>query len=147
MSWFWKKKVEEKVSPPEDEVEYFAGFSCPNKHAGLCSSTGEITSGVRICRHCGEESRPSVIRVTWQYFPGAYNTTHRWASGEEFVRFLDKKDTVELKQETILKLQEMSSRDFLNEADDLHQCYLNGLKDGAVMTAQLLLEEIKEESK
>jgi len=148
MSWF------ETPQKPESTVEYRSGFSCRKGHVQSVSWKQIATSGVEeVCKECGLTSRPAVIRRTFESYLVRFLGRKKWITDsfsshtDEFVRYLDDpKDSIS--NEIVSKLKARAVRPMNDQIPPNElPTYSAGLQDGETITAQWLLEEIKQETK
>jgi len=147
MNWFWKKKKEEQ-DKPEDEIEYYACFSCENGHCQdykIETDYVPLLNKIEVCEKCGESSFPSVCKVTKTHVLRLGRCWVPRRSEGTFVRFLDNEDEVTLSEESVTYLKKLSGREFADADKDSSASYKNGLTDGCTMTAQYVLRELKDE--
>ena len=143
MSWFWKKK---EVPPkPADLVEYRIGFACQEQHPHWVQNQGEPVFFYKekelICPMCGEKSYPSVLRVTFD-MSGMFSRI----KDAEFVRFLDKEDSIWLDERAVSTLRKYAARSYQESDSDPDVAYQKGLHDGTIETAKFVLGELKEKT-
>ena len=142
MSWFWKKK---EVPPkPADLVEYRIGFACQEQHTHWVQNQVKPVFFYKekelICPMCGEKSFPSVLRVTFD-MSGMFSRI----KDAEFVRFLDKEDSIWLDERVISTLRKYAARPYQESDSDPDLAYQKGLHDGTIETAKFVLGELEED--
>lgn len=152
MNWkFWSNP---RPSKPADVISYGIGFMCEKGHTQSYSEQTNISEFLgkkQICYRCGTLAVPGKYEKHtghwWSNYAG-WPVKGEWTPGGSnvyiFVSYL-KEDELKISDKVINRLKEVAVRKFEAISSEQVDAYTKGLKDGETLTAQYVLNEVKEE--